>query len=30
LAVTLAVNGQPHHLMPQLTGVIGPGGLARS
>ena len=30
LAVTLAVNDQPHHLMPQLTGMIEPAGLALS
>jgi hypothetical protein len=30
LAVTLAVNDQPHHLSPQLIGMIGPGGLALS
>jgi hypothetical protein len=30
LAVTLAVTDQPHHLVPQLTGMIGPGGLALS
>jgi hypothetical protein len=30
LAVILAVNDQPHHLVPQLTGMIGPAGLVLS
>jgi hypothetical protein len=30
LAVTLAVNDQPHRLVLQLTGMVGPVGLALS
>jgi len=30
LAVTLAVNVQPHRLVPQLTGILVPVGLALS
>ena len=30
LAVTLAVNDQPYRLVPQLTGMVGPVGLALS
>ena len=30
LAVSLAVNHQPHHLVPQVTGMVGPVGLALS
>jgi hypothetical protein len=30
LAVTLAVNDQPHRLVPQLTGMIRRAGLALS
>jgi hypothetical protein len=30
LAVNSAVNDQPHHLSTQLTGMIGPAGLALS
>ena len=30
LAVTLAVNDQPHRRLPQVTGMVGPVGLALS
>jgi hypothetical protein len=30
LAVTLAVNDRPIRPLPQVTGMVGPGGLALS